>query len=73
MTIQFNKQAFEDKIYELATAEINAVLPGLVKTGGDVLKFQRQFLQAIHYAIEESVVQILYSIKLMAQVNKEGQ
>ena len=75
MTTQFNQQAFEDKIYELATTEVNAVLPELVKNGGDVLEFQRQFLQAIHFAVEESVVQILYGIKLVtqAQANKEGQ
>ena len=71
----FNKQAFEDRLYELATAEVNAVLPGLVKAGGDVLKFQRQFLQAFHFVIEESAVQCLHGIRLMAQVrqNKEDQ
>ena len=70
----FNKQAFEDRLYELATAEVNAVLPELVKIGGDVLKFQRQFLQAFHFVIEETVVQCLHGIRLMDQVqrNKEG-
>ena len=70
----FNRQAFEDKIYEIATAEVNAVLPSLMSNGGDVLKFQRQLLQAFHFAIEEIVVQCLHGIRLMDQVqqNKEG-
>ena len=70
----FNKQAFEDRLYEMTTAEVNAVLPGLVKTGGDVLMFQRQLLQAFHWTIEETVVQCLHGIRLMAQVQqyKEG-
>ena len=63
----FNKQSFEDKIYELATAEVNAVLPSLMSNSGDVLMFQRQLLQAFHWTIEEVLVQSIQGIRLFDQ------
>jgi hypothetical protein len=71
MSTQFNKQKFEDKVYALVTAEVNEVFPTLVQTGGDILTFHRQLLQAIHFVIEETVVQNLHGIRLMTQAQQK--
>ena len=70
----FDKQAFENELYEFVTARVNSVFPQLFNSGGDVLKTQRQMLQAIHFVIEETLTQLTYSYGLMqlAQNQKEN-
>jgi hypothetical protein len=71
MTTQFNKQVFEDELYKFVTDKVNAEFPELLKSGGDMLKAQRQILQAIHFVIEETVVQITYAL-ILSNGNKLG-
>jgi hypothetical protein len=70
MTIQFNQKAFEDELYEFVTAKVNAAFPELLKNGEDVLKAQRQVLQAIHFVIEETVTQITYALMLTKETHR---
>lgn len=67
----FDKQAFEDELYAFVTARVNGVFPKLFDNGGDILKAQRQMLQAIHFVIEETVAQITYSYGLVRLAQKE--
>ena len=68
----FNKQQFEDELYNFVTARINAVYPELVKSGGDIGNFHRQFLQAVHFVVEESVVQNFCGWKLSLETKQMG-
>ena len=67
--MEFPRQQFEDKVYELVVNTMNEYfsIPG---SDSDILKVTRQMLQALHFVIEEEVVQILYATKLKAQLNK---
>ena len=68
----FNQQQFANELYEFVTTRINAVYPELVRSGGDVGNFHRQFLQAIHFVVEESVVQNFHGWKLSLEVKRMG-
>ena len=68
----WNKPKFEDELYGFVTARINAVYPEIVRTDGDVLKFNRELLQAIHFVVEESVVQNMYGWRLGLEARLRG-
>ena len=57
-TSSFDKQAFENELYEFIINRVNNVFPQLFINGGDILKAQRQMLQAMHFVIEETITQI---------------
>ena len=61
----FDKHTFENELYEFVTARVNEVFPKLFNNGGDILKAQRQMLQAAHFVIEETITQITYAYGLM--------
>ena len=64
-TFSFDKRAFENELYEFVTNRVNSVFPQLFTNGGDILKAQRQMLQAMHFVIEETITQIAYAYGLM--------
>jgi hypothetical protein len=68
----WNKNKFEDELYDFVTARINTVYPELVRTDGDVLKFNRELLQAIHFVVEESVVQNICGLKFSLEAKYRG-
>jgi hypothetical protein len=70
MITQFNKQAFEDELYEFVTNKVNSVFPQLLNNGDDILKTQRQMLQSIHFVIEETITQIAYGLILSQKLGK---
>ena len=67
----FDKQAFENELYEFVTNRVNSVFPHLFNSGGDILKTQRQMLQAMHFVIEETITQIAYGYGLINRQQKE--
>lgn len=69
--ISFDKQAFEDELYEFVTNKVNGVFPQLFNNGGDVLKAQRQMLHSIHFVVEETINQITYAYGLMQLAQKQ--
>lgn len=64
-TSSFDKRAFENELYEFVTNKVNGVFPQLLNNGDDILKTQRQLLQAMHFVIEETITQIAYAYGLM--------
>lgn len=71
MTTSFNKQQFEDKIYEVVTSEVNNFFKKGDYNQSDALKTQRQMLQALHFIAEETISQIVWGMLIMMNVNKK--
>lgn len=69
--MEFPKQPFENKVYELVVNLMNEYF-AVPRSDSEVLKATRQMLQALHFVIEEEVVQVLYTTQLRAQLNKGG-
>jgi hypothetical protein len=74
----FNKQQFEDDVYALATTAVNKFYKELLagdcaSFNGDTLKMIRYFMDAMHSATTENVVQIIHGANLFNEnTRKEG-
>ena len=65
----FNRQQFEDELYEMVTRRINEFFIEVLKDEdksllAEAFKFIRQFLSAMFFVINESVTQILYGVSM---------
>jgi hypothetical protein len=69
----FDKQTFENELYDFVTSRVNKTFPQLSNSGSEILKAQRQMLQAIHFVIEEIINQITYGygLTMLNQPQKE--
>lgn len=63
----FDKERFEQSIYKLVTQEVNAVYSELFQKDTvqqEGFRVQRQIIQALHFIIEETVMQISYGLAI---------
>lgn len=65
----FNQQHFEDKVYELVVGMANEYF-STPRSDAETLKAIRQILKALHWVIEEQVVQVLYATQMRVCANK---
>jgi hypothetical protein len=76
--MKFDKQKLEDQAYDLASAAVNAfykeLLTGPVEDfNRDTLQMVRQFMDAMHFAVTENIVQIIHGANLFNEnTRKEG-
>lgn len=63
----FDQERFKKSIYKLVTKEVNAVYSELSNKNmvqQEGFRVQRQVIQALHFVIEETVVQISYGLAI---------